>query len=219
MTIDMFRQHNYLQHRSAGNCANEKYIEPEKFALPQADILFWPQLFDEQDARELHDRLFNESLWRQEQIAMYGKQIDVPRLSAWHADSGRHYAYSGIKHQPSMWSELLLSLKLKVEELSGARFNSVLCNLYRDGNDGVAWHSDDEHELGKNPVIASLSFGETRTFQFRKRDDHSQKFSLELSSGSCLIMSGETQHAWHHQIPKSSASLQARINLTFRYIY
>lgn len=233
MTIELFRQKDVFDGSSnahdngygnsnAGSdqIGNDrtKQLASEKIVLPQAEILFWPYLFGKEKSQMWFELLLNHIQWRQEQIAMYGKQVKVPRLSAWYADAGQNYVYSGIRHHPTIWSKPLLALKKKVEEFAGVSFNSVLCNLYRDGNDGVSWHSDDEPELGRNPIIASLSFGETRRFELRKKDDHAQKFKLNLFSGSCLIMQGETQHAWHHQIPKSSISLQARINLTFRSI-
>ena len=193
-------------------------LAPEIIKMSQLDMLFWPQLYSVDESHIIFEELMKRVAWRQEHIMMYGRQMKVPRLSAWHADSKRDYSYSGIQHQPNPWIEPLQSIKDKVESLSHAQFNSVLCNLYRDGSDSVAWHSDDEPELGKNPTIVSLSFGQKRVFEFRRIDDYSTKFKLALPSGSCLIMQGETQHAWQHQIPKTTAQLQSRINLTFRFI-
>ena len=109
-------------------------------------------------------------------------------------------------------------IKEKIEPLAGTRFNSVLLNYYRDANDSVAWHSDDEYELGVNPVIASVSFGQVRRFDIRNKLDRNRKYSIYLENGSLLVMKGDLQHNWVHQIPKSTKPLKARVNLTFRVI-
>lgn len=150
---------------------------------------------------------------------MFGKWIDQPRLTAWYADPGLSYTYSGLEWEPMEWNDILLDLKSIVENYAQYSFNSVLLNLYRDGKDSMGWHSDDEPELGKNPVIASLSFGQSRMFHLKHRFDKStEKVRMELVNGSLLVMRGTTQHFWHHQIPKSKRPLQTRINLTFRQI-
>jgi len=203
MTLDMFHKQNN---------------EPEKISLPDADLLFWPQFFSNDDAQRWFADLTANVQWEAKRIMMYGREVAVPRLSAWYADPSKDYTYSGNLHTALQWTPELLILKQMVEQRTGERFNSVLCNLYRDGQDSVAWHSDDEPELGHEPAIASLSFGETRIFHLRRADDHKQKFDIELPSGSCLLMRGRTQQAWQHQIAKSSRPLHARINLTFRWI-
>ena len=192
--------------------------EPEHIRLPGAELLFWPHFYTSLEAEGLYSRLLKNIAWEEKVIAMYGKDVLVPRLSAWYADTHKDYTYSGHTHTPLQWTPELLVLKQAVEERSGAVFNSVLCNLYRNGQDSVAWHSDDEPELGKQPIIASLSFGETRVFHLRRCDDHQQKFTIKLPTGSCLLMKGKTQELWQHQIAKSVKPLQARINLTFRLI-
>ena len=152
---------------------------------------------------------------------MYGQRIAVPRLTAWFGDPRATYSYSGITMTPEAWTPLLLELKSLVEPKAlGTPFNSVLLNLYRDGNDSVSWHSDDEPELGTNPVIASVSLGQARTFRLKhKRDDSIPPVEIELTHGSLLVMSGALQHFWKHQLPKrKSKSLGPRINLTFRRI-
>src|SRR5690606_7620397 len=125
--------------------------------------------------------------------------------------------FSGITLQPHPWNELLLKIKNKIEPLCGVSFNSVLLNRYRDGNDSISWHTDAEKELGKNPVIASVNFGEERVFQL-KHMETSERIDILLKHGSLLVMMGELQHFWKHQVPKSKKPMKERINLTFRVI-
>ncbi|MBJ7307468.1 MAG: alpha-ketoglutarate-dependent dioxygenase AlkB [Acidimicrobiia bacterium] len=156
--------------------------------------------------------------WRQDYLRMFGRLIAVPRLESWVADEGLDYTYSGIHHDPDPWSEELLTLRNLVSEHAGATFNSVLCNLYRDGNDGVDWHADDESEFGPMPVIGSLSLGATRRFDMRRVNDHAEKVELDLHSGDLLIMRGTTQALWRHRVPKTKKAVGERINLTFRLV-
>ena len=149
---------------------------------------------------------------------MYGKINPIPRLSAWYGDEGTSYTYSGITMSPSPWTSLLLDIRQQLNDLSGNDFNSLLANLYRDGNDSVGWHADDEAELGENPTIASLSFGESRRFLMKQKENEGEKLSLDLNNGDLLIMKGATQQNWLHQVPRSKKQLGARINLTFRSI-
>jgi len=144
--------------------------------------------------------------------------MDVPRLTAWYGDEGKSYRYSGHTYHPQPWSSALLEVRRAIEPVCGVVFNSVLLNYYRDERDSVGWHSDDEPELGVNPVIGSVSFGATRSFQLRHKQDRKQKLTVELSNGSLLVMRGPTQHHWLHQVPKSAAAKGARVNLTFRAI-
>ncbi|MCC7517369.1 MAG: alpha-ketoglutarate-dependent dioxygenase AlkB [Pseudomonadales bacterium] len=191
----------------------------ESISLPDAELLFLPSLFTQQEADALLQELTNTVNWQQERIRVHGQEHNLPRLTAWYGDTGRRYRYSGITVNAEPWSPTLLHIKSRVEEHShGTRFNSVLLNLYRNGNDGVAWHADDEPELGTQPVIASVSFGQERPFQLRHRHQATLKYSLPLPHGSLLIMQGNTQHAWQHQIPKSTKAMQPRINLTFRVV-
>ena len=156
--------------------------------------------------------------WRQDYLRMFGRLISVPRLESWVADVGLDYTYSGIHHDPDPWSEELLMLRNLVSEHAGATFNSVLCNLYRDGNDGVDWHADDESEFGPMPVIGSLSLGATRRFDLRRADDHAEKIELDLHHGDLVIMRGTTQALWRHRVPKTKKAVGERINLTFRLV-
>ena len=143
-----------------------------------------------------------------------------PRLVAWYGDTDAVYAYSGNSMQPQPWIAPLLELRRQVESLAGSSFNSVLLNLYRNERDAVGWHSDDEPELGRNPVIASVSFGAPREYQLRHR--RRKELPVEkmlLVSGSVLIMSGPTQHQWKHRIKRETRPCGERINLTFRRIF
>ena len=156
--------------------------------------------------------------WRQDYLRMFGDLIAVPRLESWVADEGLDYTYSGIHHDPDPWSEELIALRDLASEHAGASFNSVLCNLYRDGNDGVDWHADDESEFGPMPVIGSLSLGATRRFDLRRADDHAEKIELDLHHGDLVIMRGTTQALWRHRVPKTTKAVGERINLTFRLV-
>jgi alkylated DNA repair dioxygenase AlkB len=148
---------------------------------------------------------------------LYGKLINFPRLTAWYGDNEKSYSFSGIKLNPNPWTEELLQIRNKIGVVANCQFNSVLLNRYRDGNDSISWHRDAETELGKNPVIASANFGETRKFQLRHIHTK-QKLEFQLKHGSLLIMLGELQHFWQHQVPKESKPLGERINLTYRLI-
>lgn len=158
--------------------------------------------------------------WVQHRIKIFGKSHPCPRLSAWYGDSGSDYAYSGLSLNPIPWSKTLLEIKSVVEERVGTSFNSALLNLYRDGNDSMGWHSDDESELGEQPVIASVSLGDTRRFLLRLRIKSSaqKSVSIDLHSGSLLVMRGNCQKEWKHSVPKTIREVGPRINLTFRRI-
>jgi alkylated DNA repair dioxygenase AlkB len=155
--------------------------------------------------------------WSSQTITMFGKQHVEPRRTAWFGDDGASYTYSGITMSPLTWTPLLTSLRKICEEHSGASFNSVLLNLYRDGNDKMGWHADDEPELGVEPVIASLSLGVTRRFRFRHRTTK-EIVECELPTGSLVVMSGLSQKCWVHEVPQQKRITTPRINLTFRKI-
>ena len=157
--------------------------------------------------------------WKQQSLKMFGRQIDLPRLTAWYGDVGASYSYSGIESEPEPWNDALLYLKRKIESCTENSFNSVLLNWYRDGEDHLSWHSDDEPELGKNPVIASASFGAPRDFLLRRINNRKQKLIIPLVHGSLLVMSGALQHHWEHSIPKRKRIDSPRFNLTFRNVY
>ncbi|MBA3987381.1 MAG: alpha-ketoglutarate-dependent dioxygenase AlkB [Flavobacteriales bacterium] len=191
----------------------------QKFDLPDADVTLFEGFFTKQESDRLYKDLTDKILWQQDQIRFYGKMIDLPRLTAWYGENNKPYTYSGIPMNPHPWTEDLLFIKTRIEKEAGVNFSSVLLNLYRKGKDSVNWHCDDEKELGQNPVIGSVSFGETRPFQLRHltRKDLS-KVDIQLTTGSFLLMKGTTQHFWEHQIPKTSRDIKPRINLTFRVI-
>jgi len=191
----------------------------ERLPLVDAELYLQRRLNLDPPAEQMADRLIATTPWRQEQIKIYGKHYLQPRLSAWYGNQGLDYAYSGIQLSALPWTNLLLEIKARVEAVAGQGFNSVLLNYYRDQNDSMGMHSDDEAELGKHPVIASLSLGDKRNFILRhkyRKDIDSVR--LVLGSGSLLIMKGDTQACWKHGIPKQRNTSGARLNLTFRTI-
>ncbi len=190
----------------------------EGFHFPENLLEYHSRFLARADCSELLAQLVQEVPWKQPAIQMYGKTLLTPRLTAWYGDSGKSYQFSGTKFNPIPWTKELFLLKEKIKAATGISFNSVLLNYYRNGNDSVAWHSDNERELGKDPHIASLSIGQSRRFEFRHARDHSRKYGLTLENGSLLIMKGDLQHHWEHRIPKSKKETAARINLTFRSI-
>jgi alkylated DNA repair dioxygenase AlkB len=161
--------------------------------------------------------LVADTPWEQRDITMFGRRLKEPRLTAWYGDPGARYTYSRIVHEPLAWTPTLTELRRQLETTTTASFNSVLLNLYRDGRDSNGWHSDDEPELGPEPVIASLSLGVTRTMRFRRRDGTAH-FELALHHGDLLVMRGDAQSAWRHTIAKSARVHEPRVNLTFRQI-
>ena len=186
--------------------------------IRDGELRLYPSLFSSAESDALFEALKSEVDWKLESARLYGRTVPMPRLVAWFGDPGTVYRYSGIEAAPTPWTPLLRTIKSRVDCASGATFNSVLLNRYRDQRDSVSWHSDDEPELGRNPIIASVSFGAVRTFQFRHKTDKSLRERIELPHGSLLLMAGATQHHWEHQIPKRSRRIGERINLTFRTI-
>lgn len=206
---------------SSENTKNtEEQSQPiaESLSMPDGNVLLYRTLFDKKESNQLFSDLCNNTTWKQESIKLYGKLVSIPRQTAWYGDSGKSYTYSKIAMTPEPWTTTLLVIKSKIEDLSGVQFNSVLLNLYRDGSDSVAWHSDNESELGENPVIGSVSFGATRRFMFKHKSRKELKKEVDLTHGSFLLMKGTTQHFWQHQIPKTAKRIEPRINLTFRVI-
>jgi len=166
---------------------------------------------------QLNDIKFNNIDWHHDKIKMYGKEIYLPRISAWYADSDKPYTYSGLTLQPKIWNKGLLYIKKQISKVADVNFNSVLMNWYRNGEDYISWHTDAEKELGKNPVIGSVNFGESRDFMIRL-NDKSQKLTIPLNHGTFLLMAGELQHFWQHSVPKRKKIKGSRVNLTFRVI-
>ncbi|MFL0352303.1 alpha-ketoglutarate-dependent dioxygenase AlkB [Xanthomarina sp. GH4-25] len=188
------------------------------FNLPQAELIYLPYFFNQTKADTYFKVLLNDVNWQQDYITLFGKTHKQPRLTALFAENNTSYTYSGITMNPQPFNELLMHIKNRVELTTSHKFNSVLLNLYRNGNDSNGWHRDNEKELGKNPVIASISFGAKRVFKFKHRKLKDENYKLELEHGSLLIMKGEMQHNWLHQIPKTQKEIEKRINLTFRFI-
>jgi alkylated DNA repair dioxygenase AlkB len=191
----------------------DQTVEP---GPPSALIDYRAQVFSEEESHLLFQKFASELPWEQTTRIMYGKKIITPRLTLWLGDPEANYSLSKLPAHPLPWTEDLLIIKNKVDELAGVVFNTVLLNYYRDGNDSVAWHSDNDGVPGRNKIVASLSFGQTRIFEFRNRKDHRKKYSLSLENGSYLLMKGNFQDEWEHRIPKSPKIVNARINLTFR---
>lgn len=186
--------------------------------LPDADINYYPHFINYNESNTIYENLLKETFWKQDEITVYGKKHLQPRLTALYGEDQKAYSYSNIKMVPNAWTPLLQNLKSKVENICGVSFNVVLLNYYRNEKDGNGWHADNEKELGKNPTIASLSFGASRVFQLKHNEDKTLKRNLILENGSLLIMKGTTQEFWKHQIPKSLKLTGSRINLTFRII-
>jgi alkylated DNA repair dioxygenase AlkB len=195
-------------------------IEPlARINLPDADLLYIEDGLSPQDADAFHSTLLVETNWREEGVMVWGKRHKQPRLVAWHGDPGATYTYSGSRMIPVPWTPTLLDIRSRVESVAERSFNSVLLNLYRDERDSMGWHSDNEPELGPNPVIASVSLGETREFQLRhKRRKELPTAKLKLTHGSILVMRGTTQMFWEHCLKRESTKHGKRINLTFRTI-
>jgi len=173
-------------------------------------------LFAPSERERFFSCLEKEIEWRQEPIRIFGKMVMQPRLTAWLGD--HEYRYSGIVMKPQKWNSALSEIKTKIEPLAGVEFNCALLNFYRDGQDSMGWHRDNEAELGKNPVIGSVSFGAPRRFLFRHYQEKHLKTEVELGDGSFLLMRGESQHHWEHSLPKTALAKGPRINLTFRVI-
>lgn len=189
----------------------------EVIHINNGEYIYIPDFYDKETADKFLERLINDIKWKQESMNMYGKEIPFPRLTAWYGDSDRPYSFSGITLKPNPWSPGLLKIKKDIEEKAKVDFNSVLLNRYRDGNDSISWHTDAEKELGENPVIASVNFGAERKFQLKHKDTN-EKIEIILKHGSLLVMQGELQHFWKHQIPKTKKVTTERVNLTFRVI-
>ncbi len=162
--------------------------------------------------------LLRETPWSQPRVTLFGRQLDSPRLACWYGDAGAVYTYSGLRNRPLPWTPLLQEIRRAVERDSGETFNSVLLNLYRDGEDRMGWHADDEAELGDAPVIASLSLGACRRFRLAHRRRRQRRCELLLGDGSLLLMRPPLQSEWRHCVPREPAVTDARINLTFRRV-
>jgi alkylated DNA repair dioxygenase AlkB len=180
-------------------------------------VTYEPGFLAAADADRAYAALADQAAWKQESIAMFGRRVPLPRLTAWHGDPEAVYRYSGLLNVPAPWTPQLAELRERLADRLGVRFNSVLLNWYRGGNDAMGWHADDEPELGREPAIASLSLGATRTFELEHRTDR-ERVAVPLEHGSLLVMTGQTQHRWRHRVPKQRRVEGGRINLTFRTV-
>jgi len=186
--------------------------------LPKDGIVqYYGVLFSPQDSNYFFDKLYYGIEWRNDEAIIFGKRIITKRKVAWYADEEFEYTYSKITKTALQWTEELLNLKTVVEAKTGERFNSCLLNLYHDGSEGMAWHSDGEKDLKKNGAIGSLSFGAVRKFSFKHKQTK-ETVSLNLEHGSLLVMAGTTQSHWLHRLPPTQLAKRPRINLTFRTI-
>lgn len=191
----------------------------EQLSLPDAQLQYFPAFYPSALCSQFLELLLRDIPWQQDTLQIAGKAVKVPRLQSWHGDSNTHYGYSGLKLAPRPWTPLLQRIREDLQRQLQLPFNSVLLNWYRDGNDSVAWHSDDEHELGPDPHIASLSFGVSRRFELRHRTARDiPTLRLELGDGSLLLMGSGVQRNYLHQIPKQRGISGSRLNLTFRFI-
>lgn len=181
----------------------ELYLVKQFYCLSESNLLFTV--------------LQAELAWQEEAIFIYGRWVKVPRLMCWYGDTDARYRYSGVNHQPMPWTTALQAIREKVERQCQCTFNSVLANLYRNGQDSMGCHADDEKELGLNPVIASLSLGDERLFKLHHKKSK-EKLDIVLGHGDLLVMTGTLQHHWLHSVPKTKKLKTPRINLTFRKI-
>jgi alkylated DNA repair dioxygenase AlkB len=190
----------------------------ERTAVPDGELAYDPEFLSAEIADRLLARLTTEIAWDQHVLQWFGRGRPSPRLSAWYGNATARYSYSGLTLEPRPWLAPLATLRRKVQAAAGARFNAVLANLYRDGNDSMGWHADDEPELGTSPVIASVSLGAPRRFRLRHVGPPDLALAFDLTHGSLLVMAGELQHHWRHTVPKTTRSIGPRLNLTFRRI-
>lgn len=181
----------------------------------EGEAIYYGRVIDPQQAARYQDILMQSAAWRHDEAVIFGRHIITKRKVAWYGDEPYSYTYSNITRSALPWTKELAELKAEAEKQTGERFNSCLLNLYHNGDEGMAWHSDDEVMLEKNGAIASMSFGEERRFLFRHRKTK-ETISLQLEPGSLLVMKGTTQTHWLHSLPKAKAVKGARINLTFR---
>lgn len=206
----MFYSESYFSRKVSDRCV-DYFLENEVEGMSKIDL-------EKLAAQSLDKIPFSNIAWKQESIRLYGRTVPLPRITAWYGDASSSYTYSGIKLAPEQWNKGLLYIKREVERVAGVKFNSVLMNWYRNGEDYLNWHADDEKELGENPVIASANFGAKRDFIIRRTDNSKEKIGIPLGHGSLLIMSGEMQHHWQHSVPKRKKVSDSRFNLTFRVI-
>jgi alkylated DNA repair dioxygenase AlkB len=197
-------------------------MQSDSELLDSALFEYHPHFLPEREADRVFERLWRELDWSQREITLFGRRLMQPRLIAWYGDPGAVYSYSGLTLAPLPWHPLLQQLKTRVEGFSGSRFDSVLANAYRDGRDSMGWHSDDEKELGPEPVIASLSLGAPRRFLLRPKTrpagERGGTIAVSLAHGSMLLMKGVSQQRFQHSLPRTKRPVGLRINLTYRRV-
>jgi alkylated DNA repair dioxygenase AlkB len=193
-------------------------FEERPIALADAQLQLHNPWVDCATADHWLAELLEQTPWEQPNVRLYGRDYPVPRLVAWYGDTEARYRYSGLTHQPLPWTPLLAQIRARLEAEVGQSLNGVLLNYYRDGQDSMGWHSDDEPELGRNPMIVSLNLGGSRRFDLRRKGGQRIEHSLLLEHGSLLVMAGPTQHHWQHQVAKTRIPCAPRLNLTFRLI-
>jgi alkylated DNA repair dioxygenase AlkB len=194
---------------------DEPLMQPQELLPHDGSALYQLGFFNSSDSERMFRSILDETPWEARNIILFGKEVPQPRLACWYGDLA--YSYSGITLDPRPMTPTLLEIKQRCEEEASTQFNSVLLNLYRDGQDSMGLHADDEPELGAEPVIASVSFGGERNFRLRHRKSKELQ-QVSLASGSLLVMSGLSQECWMHDVPKTKKFVEPRINLTFRYI-
>lgn len=194
-------------------------IRKTTFDLPGADVTLFENFFSAEESNRLYNSLLQNTIWEQDQMTIYGKQINLPRLTAWYGDSKIDSSYYDKKRKMLPWNADLLFIKERIEKEVDIQFTRCLLNYYRDGKDSVDWHQDYEESQRKNTVIGSVTFGATRPFQLKHATRKDLKrISIPLAHGSLLLMQGATQDNWKHKIPKTTKKILPRINLTFRWI-
>jgi alkylated DNA repair dioxygenase AlkB len=190
---------------------------PRNILPAGGEAWYWGTLFSGHDADAWLARLLAEIPWQQDEVVVFGKKRVTARKVSWHGNAGCSYTYAGMRKCPQPWTDSLSAIKDRLEASVGVSFNSCLLNLYHSGAEGMGWHSDDEPELGPEPVIASLSFGAPRRFLFRHRTEKTP-VEVMLEHGSLLVMRGACQRFWQHSLPKALRVKEPRVNLTFRWI-
>ena len=189
---------------------------PIRLEMKDADVWYYPNFFTSEESKKLFNTLLDTIEWQQDDITVFGKTYPQPRLTALYANNNIPYRYSNITMYPKPFTKELIWIKERIEHKVSCQFTGCLLNLYRTGKDSNGWHADDEKELGERPVIASLSLGQERWFLFKHKTNKQLKQKILLKKGSLIIMKGETQKYWLHQIPKTAKKIAPRINLTFR---
>jgi len=192
--------------------------QPTNLNLPNSSISYYPNFLNTLEAIKYYNYFKENIPWQQDTIKLFGKEYLQPRLTALYGNNEKPYSYSSVTMQPLTFSPELLKIKIALEKIALCNFTSCLLNYYRDGSDSNGWHADNEKELGKNPIIASLSLGAERYFHLKHNKFKDERKKILLTNGSLLLMQGETQHFWKHQIPKTKKLIAPRINLTFRII-